>query len=259
MGRISLNDVDKYQGNARGFFTLRDDKDVASVRFLYETEDDVDVISVHRVGVNGQDRYVNCLRDNPDDPVELCPLCASGNGRVVRIFMQLAQVTKFDEKTKDDVAWEAKVWDRGPQFVKKLQSICKRYNPLCGTMFEVERQGKKGDSQTDYALYPIKSDGLALKSLPERKDIIGSVVLDKTYDELDCLVVTGQFPDANPDEEDVKPRGGRSEEHSENRRGQEQPVSRRGEVDPDIPFEGRRGNSPEPTSEQNRVNNRRRV
>lgn len=253
MSRVALGDIEKYQGNSRGFFSLRDDGDVASVRFLYETEDDVDVLSVHRINVNGQDRYVNCLRDNPDDPESKCPLCAAGNGRTVRLFLQIAEVTKFDDKTKDDIGWEAKIWDRGPQFVKKLQSICNRYNPLCGTMFEIERQGKKGDSNTDYGVFPIKTDGLKITELPERKDVLGTVVLDKSFEDLDAYVLTGQFPDEESEKEPVTRRG-RSQEEPVRSRGRAQtrevPAEQEDDDYDDCPFdkgssEGRRRSEPQ--------------
>lgn len=212
MGRIGIGDVEKYQSGSRGFFSLADDKDVASVRFLYESEDDLDIFSVHKIKVGEQEKYVNCLRESPNDPESKCPLCSHGNGRFVRLFLQLAQVTEFDPKSKDDVSWDSKVWDRGPQFAKKLQGICSRYNPLCGTMFEIERQGKKGDTGTDYGIYPIKTDGLKLEELPEKKSILGSVVLDKSYEDLDAFVITGQFPDeSSDDDKEVSRRGNRQE------------------------------------------------
>lgn len=238
MGKIALEDSQKFSSNSRGFFILKDDKDVASVRFMYENEEDLDIFVVHRVTVNGQDRYVNCLRDDPNSPESDCPLCAAGHARMVRMFLQVAEVTKFNDKTKEDIAWDAKIWDRGPQFSKKIQGIVSRYNPLCGTLFEIERQGKKGDQKTEYGIFPITTDGLKLTELPERKEILGTLVLDKSYEDLDAFVLTGQFPQED-DEQPVRRRGSSDDSSSprmENPRGRVSGRSEQVDEGDDEPF-----------------------
>lgn len=230
MGKVGLGNVDKYQTNSRGFFRLENDKDVASVRFMYRTleEVDEDVLSVHRIKVGDQDRYVNCLREGPNDPESDCPFCAAGWGRTVRLFLQVAEVTDFDKKTKEDIAWEAKVFDRGPNFAKKISSIFERAKgDICGTMYEIERQGKKGDTSTDYGIFAIETDGLKIDDLPARKSILGSVVLDKTFEEMDAFVQTDQFPGEGEAEDDEPVR----------RRGKEERGSRKSERD--VPSRGR--------------------
>lgn len=229
MGKVGLGNVDKYQTNSRGFFRLENDKDVASVRFMYRTleEVDEDVLSVHRIKVGDQDRYVNCLREGPNDPESNCPFCAAGWGRTVRLFLQVAEVTDFDKKTKEDIAWEAKVFDRGPNFAKKISSIFERAKgDICGTMYEIERQGKKGDTSTDYGIFAIETDGLKIDDLPARKSILGSVVLDKTFEEMDAFVQTDQFPGE-----------GEAEDEPVRRRGKEERGSRKSERD--VPSRGR--------------------
>ena len=65
----------------------------------------------------------------------------------------------------------------------------KRYNHV----FEIERHGKKGDTQTTYEIYEVGSDGTTLQDLPEVIEPLGNIILDKSYDELDSYVRTGSF------------------------------------------------------------------
>lgn len=244
MGRVALSDIDKYQSNSRGFFKLENDKDVAQVRFLYKTMEDVDqdVFCVHRIKVGDQDRYVNCLREGPNDPVDDCPFCAAGWGRTVRLFLQLAEVTDFDKKTKDDIAWEPKVFDRGPNFAKKIDGIFSRVKgDICGTMFEIERQGKKGDQGTDYGVFSVNTDGLKLEDLPARKDILGTVVMDKSWEDMDAFVQTDQFPNEDDEDDAPKRRGSRGREEEPKRGG--------GRSERDVPSTRGRGRQEEQDDE----------
>ena len=71
MPEISLNDLENY--NTPGDFeylTLKDDGDIAKVRFYIESMDDLRFNVVHQVvDKNGKRRYVNCLRTY-DQPLE---------------------------------------------------------------------------------------------------------------------------------------------------------------------------------------------
>lgn len=209
MGRVAFADIEKFQASARGFFKLENDRDTAQVRFLYKKIDDLDqdIFCVHRITVDGQPRYVNCLREGPNDPVSDCRFCQENWSRGVRMFLQIAVATEFDKKTKEDTAWEVKVWDRGPNFAKKIEGVFSRVRgDICGTMFEIERQGKKGDQQTDYGIFAVNTDGVELNDLPERKDLLGTVVMDKTFEEMDAFIETDQFPEEGDAEDDVRPR-----------------------------------------------------
>ena len=75
-------------------------------------------------------------------------------------------------------------------FFNKLASLCTRYNPLVGTLFEVERIGKKGDTNTTYETYPLQSDNAIIEDFPEIKaeDITYQV---KSYDDLIYFLQNG--------------------------------------------------------------------
>ena len=188
MARFNVNEVENYGGQGGGgFFSLKNDKDVATVRFMYNTIDDVEGYSVHEIEVDGKKRYVNCLREY-NQPLDDCPLCAAKFKVRVRLFVIL-----YDVESE-----EVKIWDRGKTFFSKLSSLCARYNPLVSTPFEIERNGKKGDTKTTYETYALDTDDVTLEDLPEVPELLGTLILDKSYEELEFFLNNGYF------EEDVE-------------------------------------------------------
>ncbi len=188
MARFNAQEADNYGGQGGGgFFSLKNDKDVATVRFMYNTIDDVEGYAVHEIEVDGRKRYVNCLREY-NQPVDDCPLCAAKQRVIAKVFVPV-----YDEETQ-----EIKIWDRGKTFFSKLSSLCARYNPLVSTPFEIERNGKKGDTSTTYETYSLATDDLTLEDFPEVPELLGTLILDKTYEELEFYLGNGYF------EEDVE-------------------------------------------------------
>lgn len=195
MGRVNLNDVDNYKSNSgASFFGLENDKDVATVRLCHSDASDIEIIACHQIEVDGKKRKVSCLRSY-NDPVLACPLCAAGIPLQIRYFVHLLQYEKtFDELFKNP---QKKVWERGRTFQKEILGLAGRYNPLWKTAFEIERQGKKGDQTTKYGIYPMN---YTLEELPitdedlENDSVLGTIVLEKTADELDYFLNNGEFP-----------------------------------------------------------------
>lgn len=186
-------DIENYGSKGNGsFFSLKNHKDTAKVRFMYESVEDIEGYAVHEVEVDGRKRYVNCLREY-NEPVENCPLCAAKIRVIPKLFVMLYDVD----------AEEVKIWDRGKTFFARLEGLCGRYNPLVSTVFEIERNGKPNDPATKYEMYPLESDDLLLEDLPELPEILGGLVLDKSFDELDFFLEEGVFPEA--DTQDVEP------------------------------------------------------
>lgn len=185
MARVKIEDAERFGSGMNAFFQLKDDGDVEKVRVMYETLDDVDAYSLHRVQVGNSERYVSCLRESPDDPLDDCPLCKAGNRTLVKLFIPLYCI---EDGT-------VKLWERGKSIIKRLQSLFSRYNPLCGTILEIERNGKQGDNQTSYSFYPCDTEEkLTLDDLPEVPPVIGSYVLDKNKEELEEYIATGKMP-----------------------------------------------------------------
>ena len=192
MAKFSVNDAENYGGNGgSNFFSLKNDKDVATVRFMYNTIEDVEGYAVHEVEVEGKKRYVNCLRSY-NEPVDKCPLCAARYKVLAKLFVMLYDVD----------AEEVKVWDRGKTFFSKLSSLCARYNPLVSTPFEIERNGKKGDTKTTYETYALDTDETKLEDLPEIPKLLGTLILDKTAEELNYFLDNGVFPGSDEHEQE---------------------------------------------------------
>lgn len=189
MSRFGINEADNYGNSGSSFFQLKNDKDTARVRFMYNDINDVDGYAVHEVNIDGKIRFVNCMREY-NEPKDKCPMCREGHQQKVKLYIPL-----YDVETG-----EVKLWERGKTFFSKLSSICSHYansgKPLCAYTFEIERNGKPKDTNTTYEIFPMgDADDTTLADLPEVPAILGGILLNKTTDELDEYVKTGYFPE----------------------------------------------------------------
>lgn len=201
MGRFKHDEADHYGGTGgTGFFSLQNDGDIKEVRFMYNDIEDVDGYAVHQVEIEGKKRYVNCLRDY-NDPIDKCPFCREHMFQTAKLFIPVYDV-------KDD---KVRIWERGKKFFAKMSSLCSRYPNLISHVFEIERNGKKGDTQTTYEIYEVDKDDKTLEDFPEVPDIIGGLVLDKSAEDMEYYLESGEFP---PEEDDVPVRR-RSRENTE--------------------------------------------
>lgn len=212
MARFNTETADKYGGQGgAGYFSLKNDKDVAQVRFMYNSIDDVEGYAVHQVEIEGKKRYVNCLREY-NDPIDKCPFCKAKMFTSARLFVPIYNV---DED-------RVQVWERGKKFISKISSICARYPNVVSHIFEVERNGKPGDTATTYEIYEVNKDDTTLEDLPEMNNVLGTLVLDKSADDMEFFLDNGYFP---PEGDDVPVRrrsSNRSEDEApfeEDRRG----------------------------------------
>lgn len=183
MAKISLQNAGKYStGGSNDFFTLQDDGDVARVRFLYEDPEgeDVDYYVVHEVEIDGKKRYVACLAIDDEGQVhpEDCPLCQAGYKRVEKLFLQL--YVEDEDKVK--------TWDRGKTFVPKILTYINRYGSLVSQPIEIERRGKKGDTNTTYELFPLEKDNATLDQFPEKQQLLGTFILDLGIEECEQVL-----------------------------------------------------------------------
>ena len=196
MARVSYEDSEKYfSGSGSDWFQLKNDGDVARVQFMLNDIEDIPIFSTHRVKVGDKERYVDCLR-NPGDPIDACPFCAEGMpAKAVRFIIMYQH---DDQKVK--------IWERGRQFISKLQGLINRYNPLEEKVFEVERHGKAGDTGTKYEIYPL--DGVDPVNLDEVEmpELEGTLILQKTYEEMEYFLDNGSFP-SDGDDAPVRRRG----------------------------------------------------
>jgi hypothetical protein len=213
MGRINPNDYDKYdsQNNSNSeWLKLQNHGDVARVQFLYDSYNDLETFACHKVKVgvseSGRDieRLVDCKRSY-DDPIDMCPFCAAGIP-----VKPVTMVSMFDHKDQ-----KVKIWERGTTFRKQLESFFNRYPKLSDMVFEIERNGQRGDKKTTYQLFPMPDVEPIDVSNVERPEFLGTVIMDKTPEEMQTYIDTGSFPE-------------REKEESSTSESTERPTSRRG-------------------------------
>ena len=177
MGK-SLGDlVKKYENQGfskTGWFTLPNDGDTATVRFLHKgevgTEDDgspkydLDVYEVHKLDVDGsgRDRTILCKGED-------CEICKSGNKPKLRMFLQMVNL---DEKDKEK---QLQLWERGINDIKQVLGLCEEYGDLSARDIKIKRSGEKNSLKTTYQFFPKdKSE----RDLPEKQELIGSLILN---------------------------------------------------------------------------------
>ena len=184
MARITNEQADKYySGGSSEWFQLKNDGDVARVQFMFDSIEDIPTFSTHRIKLGDKERQVDCLR-LPSDPIEKCPLCEAGIPARAARFILMYQLD--DQKIK--------IWERGRQFISKLQGLINRYSPLSGHVFEIERHGRAGDQSTKYEIYPVDNVQAEDVSQMDKPELEGSLVLQKTADEMSEYLETGEFP-----------------------------------------------------------------
>lgn len=197
MAKINLGNVEQYKPEGTfDFFNLKDDGDVAEVRFLYETLDDLDIRNVHKLELkSGKTMYVDCLRDDYESSMDLCPCCADGNKASLQVWIPLYDVR--EEK--------AMLWNRGYGFITgvllpTLTDVAEKNGkdglPICATHFIIERHGVAGDSKTTYTVEPVETDDFMIDDLGEDFVIptaIGKILHEKTAAELSSFVKNGYF------------------------------------------------------------------
>lgn len=181
------------------FFTLVNDGDEAIVRFLHDSTASFNIMTVHTVQVGGKWRKVNCIRE-PQDPTDVCPLCASGNNISNRFFIHML-VYKKDES--GNIVPKPAVWERSFSYATKLKSLLDEYGPLTGELFKIKRNGVKGSMDTTYdilycspkvydnAAYPMVEN--AFGSWTE----LGTIVMNKDATAMNTFIATGSFPETH--------------------------------------------------------------
>lgn len=198
MARITNEQADRYYGGSNSeWFQLKNDGDVARVQFMFDSLDDIPTYATHRVKLGDKERQVDCLR-LPNEPVEKCPLCAAGIKCSASRFIIMYQ--HDDQKVK--------IWERGRQFISKLQGLINRYSPLSQHVFEVERHGRPGDTSTKYEIYPLDGvDPVDISDL-DQPDLEGGIILTKTFEEMEEYLETGDFPQTDDGEQNPPVRRG---------------------------------------------------
>ena len=245
MGRVNLNDLDKYNSGSNDnkvkWLRLTDDKDTVQVRIMLEDVEDLNdyIYVTHKVTVGAKAKFpnvhINCLREYKD-PVEKCPFCESGIAASVRVFLPVYNIEE------DEVMF----FDRPRSIIGKIQGLMGRYKDFPSHIFEIERNGEAGDKGTTYEFYEVDDDDVTLDDLPEIPQVLGSAVLDKTFDDMEYFVQEGAFPSTSEDKP-VKRRASSKRRQDEDEDTEEEDVPFKEDEEEEKP---RRSESRRPTKER---------
>ena len=181
-------DLDNYASTG-SFFSLKNDGDFRTVRFMYNDVSGLDGYGLHRVKVNGYDRNVDCLREY-NDPLNKCPLCEARYKVFPKFFVNL-----YDDETQEQL-----IWERGQNFYSQFADLCQGCNPLVSYPVKIIRHGKKGDMETTYEFEVQEQDDFTLDDCPEPINPYDVSIIKASYDELLTFVQTGSLTtgDNNP-------------------------------------------------------------
>ena len=178
------------------FFSLKNDGDEAVVRIMHDSTSSFELVTTHPITVEGKYRRINCIRD-PREPMENCPLCKSGTKIQQRFYIHLIQYTKDEQ---GNIIATPKVWERPATYAVTIKNLIDEYGPLSNCIFKIRRNGEAGSMQTTYSIlfgnpqvyrsdfYP-KDD-----SAFENYSVIGTAVMDKTFEDISEFISTGKFP-----------------------------------------------------------------
>lgn len=188
-------------GSDVGFFSLKNDNDEAVVRFICDSVDDFEILTIHDVPVGSKYRKVNCIRD-PREPIENCPLCSAGMRISNRIYIKMIQYNKVtDEQGIARIVPKAVVWDRHISYAKTLKSYLENYGPLSDIICKIIRHGKANDMQTTYEIVPnlnkaVFPDEVYVKdtTLFGTYSAFGTIVMNKSREDMNHYLATNEFP-----------------------------------------------------------------
>jgi hypothetical protein len=189
-----MDAMERYKATGNNeFFTLADDKDTAIVRFLYSTAEELDWFVVHEFEIGGKKRWVQCSEEAD------CPGCMKLARPSLKLFIQLMQ------KGKEDTVM---TWERGQKFVPQIMELFEKHGDLTQHIFEIERQGKKGDANTKYVITHIGESPINTDDLLDRQEFLGSdgFILQKSHEEMN-QILSGNFQYQkveNPTKREVK-------------------------------------------------------
>lgn len=185
--RITANEAKEISSRVGEFrfFSIKD-KQAKKVRFPYKDENEIECFNVHQPrNQEGKMTTIDCIR-KPNEPVQNCPLCATGEKLSAKAYIFLISE---DESDKGEIY----VFERNARFLEKLEGLRQRYGDLHNNIFEIERKGSGLD--TTYEIYFIREDRVDINNLPEVPSVYDKLVKVKTADEISIFLTTGQFPD----------------------------------------------------------------
>ena len=193
-----------------GYFKLKNDGDIAIARINISSTDDLMFASVHTIGTSGRWIKVSCL--NPlgsnNGGCGLCAAHASNpNGAVgksaKKVFIPMLVSYRDPNANGGYTAPIPVIWDRPASFSRELANKLMIAGDLRNTLVLITRNGKAGDMQTTYSMDILPADHPVFKpemvpadfSAFNNFNIARHSYWEKTADEINVYLTTGQFPE----------------------------------------------------------------
>lgn len=179
-----------------GFFSLKNDKDSAIVRFMVDDINELPIIRLHNVKVGAKSRKISCARD-PHEPIEKCPFCAAQKQLSSKIFVPLIEYVREEDGS---IKGYPKIWEKSAGYGSRIVNLLEDYGPLSECLFKITRNGAAGDTNTTYSenyckpqVYPdeiYKKDENAFNDF----HVMGRFVLELSLEEAE-QVLNGEVPE----------------------------------------------------------------
>ena len=234
MPRVNLSDLNNYAGGGKfkktNYLTLPNDGDSAQVHFLVDTEDELNncIYVTHSVKLKSAPKLkygvrVNCLREY-NDPVENCPFCREGIATSITCAIPVFNVDT------DQVEF----WTRGKTEANWILRKMSKMKNFSSHLFEITRIGESGDQSTTYEKENLGEEELEDIEVP---DVLGSVVLDKSADDMEYWIDEHDFPPEESDEEEEEAPRRRRPVKQEDKKRLRRPEPEDDDEDNDPPFD----------------------
>lgn len=180
------------------YFRLKDNREKATITFLINDINEVELDLVHNVKLaDGKEINVKCVAQLDDELrviKDTCPLCGEG----FKLSEKVA-VNVYNHKTKS-----VQIWQLGKQLIEKLIYLAEKRPDLINHTYEVTRLGEKNDTQTTYEFeYLGNSDKELFKDLELVKKN-ETVYYEKSVEELEKFLITGDEKIFARDKKDKK-------------------------------------------------------
>ena len=193
-----------------GYFKLKNDGDIAIARINISSTDELMFASVHTIGTGGRWIKVSCL--NPLGANNgSCGLCAANannpNGAVSRaakkVFIPMLVSYRDPNAANGYTEPVPVIWDRPASFSRELANKLMITGDLRNTLVMITRNGKAGDMQTTYSMDILPPEHPVFKpdmvpadfSAFNNFNIARHSYWEKTADEIQVYLTTGQFPE----------------------------------------------------------------
>ena len=197
-------------GTKVGYFRLKQDGDIAIARINIASTDELAFAAVHTISANGRWTKVSC-----HNPLNMsgasCALCAASaanpNGSISKsskkVYVPMIVSYRDPNAATGYTAPAPVVWERPAGFSRELANKLMIAGDLRNTLVLITRNGAAGNMQTTYSMdilhenHPvfrpemIPADFSAFTNF----NIARHSYWEKTPDEINTFLATGQFPE----------------------------------------------------------------